>query len=294
MQRAIICICLSAAMIVSSSNAAKVQKTEYDIVRAKEALVRTYGDQYRKGYEKTIEGKIRNDQVEELICKMQANVIEESYACSELEKLGVYKLDYPEEEITPYATEPSNVDLNTPSIAYDSYDNSWIVCGGGWWPNDSDWQKDIPWLSVGTEANIGGYDGIGVKLYNTSGTYDTYVMESRLYYTDGEGNEYYGKNPSLFDGRAGTYFEYQDKVVANTNNQAGVSYVGKHFAVMIKYDSKFSKFNGYARTQYTHTWSSANISDVQFEANQDSPKFAVTIVNAAKSFTCYSTGEKKF
>lgn len=59
---------------------------------------------------------------------------------SELESIGVYELKAPcdkNEAAIPYSTEPSNVKINDVTVLFDSYNNQWLVCGGGYWPDDS-------------------------------------------------------------------------------------------------------------------------------------------------------------
>ncbi len=100
----------------------------------------------------------------------------------------------------------------------------------------------------------------------------------------------------ICEGRKGAFFEYQDKAVvtATTGFFSSYKYIGKHFAAMVIYDSNFANFNGYARTNYIHTWSNAQIENVSFGANGDSPTFQVTIANSSKSFNCFSTSETRF
>lgn len=237
---------------------------EPEIVSAKQALAHNHAQEYRENYSLTDEAKEREKNIVDLVCKMQANVIDKSIACSELESIGVYELKAPvtkNEAAIPYSTEPSNVKINDVTVLFDSYNNQWLVCGGGYWPDDSKWIKDVPtnfWPSVGQQLNVGGYDGIGVKLYNTSGTYNTRVKRSYAYYSDGD-NDYYNYNPMICEGRKGAFFEYQDKAVvtATTGFFSSYKYIGKHFAAMVIYDSNFANFNGYARTNYIHTWSNA-------------------------------------
>lgn len=66
----------------------------------------------------------------DLVCKMQANVIDKSIACSELESIGVYELKAPvtkNEAAIPYSTEPSNVKINDVTVLFDSYNNQWLL-----------------------------------------------------------------------------------------------------------------------------------------------------------------------
>ena len=295
---------LSLAMILTFGNISTFaeEAAGSDIVRAKQQLARIHSDEFIANFKDTAEYVQRNERIVKLVCKMQAGVLDPNAACSELESMGIYKLETvdPEQNTTIVpASEPANIKMNDVTTLYDSYTGRWLVGGGGYWQDDSAWLDDVPlnfFPTVGQSLNVGGYDGVGVKLYNTSGTYNTRLIESYAYYTAGDPTEYYNYNPSISDGSKGAYFQFQDRaiVTATTGFYSSYKYVGRNFSVMLVYDSNFSNFSGYARTQYTHTWSNAQISQVSFGANGTSPTFEVTIQNANNSFNIYSSGETRF
>ena len=269
-----------------------------DLVEAKRELVAAHSDNYIEGYSETAEGQERSNYVTQLINKMQAGVVDEAEAKAALEALGVYKLEVEsaENNVNLRASQSGDVPLNNVTTFYDSTANEWYLAGGGTW--GTGWLNDVPLISlpiVGSMHNIGGNDGVGIKIYNTSGTYNTYVKRSQLYYSDGT-NDYYNYNPTIYDGQQGAYFQFQDKVVVESVDYPSVyyRYIGKHFAVTIVYDGNFTNFHGYARTQYNHTWSSAQITAVNFGVDGDKVKFSVGIQNSTHSFECFSNGELKF
>lgn len=301
MKRRIVGLCLAIMMSSLAFNlqvSAFCEEISSEYVDAKRALVEKYADNYIEGYSETAEGKERSAYISQLINKMQAGIIEEEKTKNELESMGVYKLEceYVENSSNIRSSEEADVPLSNVTTFYDSTANEWYLAGGGTW--GSGWLEDIPAISspiVGSMTNIGGKDGVGIKLYNTSGTYNTYVKRSQLYYSDGV-DDYYNYNPTLYDGQQGTYFEFQDKVVVESVQYPTVNYryIGKHFSVTIVYDGNFTNFHGYARTQYVHTWSSAQITEVSFGINGDATKFNITVAPEVKSFQCYSTGELRF
>lgn len=107
----------------------------------------------------------------------------------------------------------------------------------------------------GQGINPDGYDRIGIQIDDTSGTYDTRVVYSCVYYSDGGSEEMGHCNPSTYDGKEGVAFEYEDRVIGGSPDKKD-TYLGKHFSATIVYDKDFSHYCGHARTQYTHTWTS--------------------------------------
>lgn len=296
-----LCVILVWAFILSCCTFVSADDyTVSDIVLAKRALAEKHKDEYIENYSITKEAAERKEQVVEYICKMQAGLLDVVAATSSLEALGVYKLETPIQEDAIYArtTQPSDISMSNPMTYYDSYNNQWFICGGGAWDDDNAWIDDVPaniLPYVGQQLNVGGYDGVGIKIYNTSGTYNTRVVESYAYYSDGN-NDYYNYSPSIYDGRKGAFFQYQDKAVvaATVGLVSSYNYIGKHFSAMVIYDSNFKNFNGYARTCYTHTWSSAQIDSVSFGTDGNAYTFQLSISNARYSFSCYSSGETVF
>lgn len=272
-------------------------KEEMDIVDAKRSLVEEHSDEYIAGLSDTVEGQERSARIAELINKMQTNIVEEQKACDELEEFGVYKLDMESEqnEVSLLKTEAADVILNKVTFFYDSSANEWYVCGGGYWGNN-DWVSEIPSVVplVGEQFPIGGYDALGVKLYNTSGVYNTYIKRSYLYYSDGV-DDFQNNNPCTIDGRYGACFEFQDYALCVSSGIiANFRYVGKHFAVTLVYDGNFSNYNGYASTYYTHTWAETGVTGATIGLIGD-PSFNMEYtVNKDNKFNSCATGESTF
>lgn len=262
-----------------------------EIVNAKRELVAQHSDEYIANFRNTTEGEERQARIVDLICRMQTGELDSQTAIDRLEENGVYRLetDANESDIA-VASEPGNVKLNNVTVTYDSYNDTWIVSGGGYWLSDAYWRDDTyPYIGIG-KKDIGDYDAVGISLYNTSGTYNTRIIESYGYCSSGV-EEKYNYNPTICDGRQGAVFEYQDMI---NNIDGDVVYLGERFAAVVVYDADFTNFNGYARAFYLHTWSSAVINEIGFGSSDKTWQFNVSITNEEKSFSCYSSGETRF
>lgn len=280
--------CLAVCILSWGTVAGAAAEPASPIVQAKRALAARYADEYNPAFARTAEGQAQNDRAEELFAQMVCGLVDEDAALEQLEDWGLHKLDMEVVQDPATRSQPSNVTLNNAAIMYNGGTGQWWVGGGGYWNSDAAWYAD----SNGT-GNVGGYDGIGVKLYNTSGTYNTQVIESYAYISNGMGFSGYVYNPSISDGRQGAFFEYQDETAYHPDGYNSRCYMGRHFSCTIKYNSNFTNFNGYARTAYAHTWSSADISSIGFGLSS-SPNFSISFSSSSDKFTCYSTGETRF
>ena len=212
--------------------------------------------------------------IDKTLLKMAA----ENKAISEIDQAmsiyKVYRLVVPAVStsgVTPMDTSPNDAICNSVNIYYDSTTANWIVCGGGWWTNNN-WFNDRYWLWIpyrGEIHNCGGYDSIGITYYNTSGTYNTSVISSMGYATDQNGWSEYSYSPSHGNGALGVAFDFQDrhKYISGFKLVIYVSdmtYSMKGYSALVRYNSNFVNYNGYARTFYAHTWNSCNITGITF------------------------------
>lgn len=270
-------LCLCFAQIPKTASASVY-------VTDKIALARLHADEYMEGYSDTAEGALRDEVMADLIAGMACGLIDQGFATARLEEIGVYSLSSESTaDTTATRSGVSDITLNTPTVSFDSYNNRWIISCGGYWNSDLAWQIETP---LGTPY-VGGTDAIGVGIYNTSGTYNTYIVSSYAYFSDGE-TESYVYSPRISSGTQGSLFEYEDYI---HSVDSGRAYMGKHFAVVIIYDSNFANFHGTVRGTYVHTWSDAYISSVSFGS---SGTYTITIQNSSSSFICQSSGEKRF
>lgn len=269
------CILLLAILCVIN-----VSAEEEISVNAKMELQMQHADEYIADLEHTEAGVKRTERIVEVMGKIQAGAVDADEAYTELEEMGVYRLDTEEESVMPLSS-PADVVINRVAIVYDAAQAQWVVSGGGYWVNDAAWKA---------EKILRGYDGIGVKLYNTSGTYNTRVLYSSVYYSDGGSNERRHNNPSVSDGRQGVFFQYEDAKITGGLFGSNDTYLGKHFSATSVYDNNFSNFHGYARTQYTHTWSNSVINSISIGVDS----FGIGVTDVSNSFTCFSSGETHF
>lgn len=284
-------ITFTSVISVNASGFMTSEKEISETVIAKRELVEQHSDEYIPNFRNTEEGDERQNRVVDLLCKMQTGEIDSQTAIDALEDEGIYKLeDNIQGDNVVVASEPGNIKLNDVTVNYDSYNNTWIVTGGGYWRSVSYIRAEMDFYPGFGKCNIGGYDAVGISLYNTSGTYNTRVVES-YGYCSSDVESKYNYNPTICDGRQGAVFEYQDMV--NTIDGEFV-YLGKRFAAVMVFDANFANFNGYARAYYLHTWKNAVIDSIGFGTDGKTWTFNVSITNKANSFACYSSGETRF
>lgn len=172
--------------------------------------------------------------------------------------------------ITPCSSGSTDVKMNTAMVIYSSSANEWSVTGGGYWINSA-YEKDIPgdaFLYVGKITNIGGQDAVGVTMYQTSGTKPT-LKRCSGYVHDGNGSNITLNNPYNLDSSRGIAFEFQDyKKVTKVNFAThNYTYMGYGFSAQAIYDSKFTYYDGKARTYYAHTWETTDITSIGISAD---------------------------
>lgn len=161
--------------------------------------------------------------------------------------------------IVPYSA-ASNVKMNAPLITYNSSASEWVVSGGGSWSSTSAYASDMPSSNpgYGNKLNVGGYDAVGVTLYNTSGSVPT-LKRSLGYIHNGSGTNSNLSNPYPLNASRAVVFEYQDYQIGTTYSY---TYMGHGFSSTAVYNSTFSSYNGRAASYYTHTWGSTNINSL--------------------------------
>ena len=193
----------------------------------------------------------------------------------ELATYGVYVYDTDTRSSTmqPRST-GSDVTVLAPTVIYDAILRQWTVtCGGNW--------KNNNWNEAVVNGNIGGVDAFGVGYTNTSGTYNSYVVDAMAYITDqNQTTTVRTENRSDGDGQKGFGFRLQDY---KTNGQ----YVGYKWYGSCTYDYRFGSYSGIATGYYVHTYSQGNVSAVTFGAGGMSAVVDFTISNEDYSFPAY-------
>jgi hypothetical protein len=137
-------------------------------------------------------------------------------------------------------------------------------------------------------------DGFGVGYTSISTTYKSMIKAQYAYMSDGKGREISTTSRSDVDGAKGFGFRLQDYVRLNENtayvSTANATYIGKHFAGVVKYDSKFGSYDGVATSYYEHTWDKASIKSITFTG--DTSKTAgvsAEITDSQYSFPAFSS-----
>lgn len=203
---------------------------------------------------------------------------------SELETLGVFLYENEKENTGPSSrTDSGDITLKTPLLYYNAWEKSWTIDASGYWKND-DWRNDIP--SGVTDTAVGGADVFGIAYYNVSGTYDTYVLRCSGGLNNGESGDMFQNSTTTsrmnLDASTNVSFALQDYVWENT-------YIGKKFLASCTYSYNFAKYSGIASGYYVHTWNTAYVSSLGFNAGLDSIGFEISIVNEPYSFVAYSS-----
>lgn len=270
--------------------------SSFDIVEAKQNLAAKYKDEKKNLSEDQISK--RSKEMEDLLNHLYTSDTSKDEINKQLEEQGLVELEQPP-VIQPFSA-GNDVSLNAPVIYFDKYTNNWYVTANGSWKN-TNWFGDITnvWAGyVGETKNVGPTDAIGVTFFNTSGSYTTKVTSSSALITDGGSWTASYTNPKWGTGVNGTAFEIQDKIKLNRVplliSASDCSFLGKNFSVTITYDSKFSNYHGYARTLYTHTWSSTYIDSIKFGVSGKTFGADVVIKNGTNSFTIFNGADTVF
>ena len=274
--------------IYAAEKEGKAEKV--DVVKLKKELVEKHKNKVKKY--KITELKDRTELIESEIHKMYQEGLSEDEINQRTNELGLYKLNIPEEEPTfSINSIRSNVTLSKPSIYYDSFSSQWVVSANGSWLNEG-WKADVPLCCY--PINIGYDDAFGITYYNTSGTYATVVKGSSFVARSSKGWTQSSSYPSDGNGKIGVAFQYQDRVRLYQTCCNAIEYLGESLSVVMTYDSGFSKFNGYARTFYTHTWDESDITGITFGVGKGSYNVDVRLSDTVKGWTIYSTGDTAF
>lgn len=264
-----------------------------DTVKAKHEFADSYAYEYVPGYDKTSENELRIQQINELQIKISTGEIEKEKGYALLEQLGVHRFETEQMSSVAVAANPqsSDVTIDAVVITYDGPTAQWTLTGCGRW-NNRNWRNTVNFPSIPREGNsvsVGGNDGIGLILYNTSGTYNTTMIRSYLY------ADTIITSPSYKNGQKGVFFQFRDYASYISLNGAlpNWEYSCRSFVISATYDSHFSDYDGYAQVQYTHTWGNCSVLGVN-GLTFDGSGFALNLSNNVQTFTCYSSGDTRF
>ncbi len=269
--------CLFLAIVMTASYAPMVEAVELkenSIAEAKRALAQAHADEYIEGYAETEEAGVRNQQIDEILVKIQNGEVEKQTGITQLEAMGVYCLETASDsnENTNSSRMASQIDIGTVSVAFDAPTGNWILSASGRWTGDG-WKGNQSLNYLNGEVSIGGFDGIGLCFYNTSGTYSASMISAYAYISGGEDPVYY-RSPTYMNGMHGAYFLFSDVAKYHGEDDDGSEiwlYHGKSFSVIMRYTREFENYNGYAKLQYTHTWGAGKLTGVNYGSNGFEP-----------------------
>lgn len=199
----------------------------------------------------------------------------------QLEDMGIHLYKYENNNnIVPMGMgTSSDVDQEVPAIAYDEVDDEWLVTAGGKWNN-------VSWVTPG---NVGGHDMVGFNFnYSNIGSLPltqlpryTSIIGSLL--DPSSGKRVLNYDDCLGDETKGIAVEMQDYGTTSGG------YVGKNFAVVVRYDWRFTYVDGSVRGFYVHTSDEASISDITFSGNSSKEiSVSVTFSPTTGGFREYS------
>lgn len=182
---------------------------------------------------------------------------------NELESYGSYVMDPVDSNslVSPMSSSGSDVTINTPTIYYNAYNNTWTVSCGGYWKNNN-WNE-----AISVPGNVGGTDGFGVYYTSITQPYKSSVISVSA----SLGNSDYSKtvsttNRSDGDGAIGFGFRLQDYTYLT--GPVTVGYVGYKFSGLCNYDSYFGNYGSVATGYYSHTYSSAYINNISIDSTK--------------------------
>ncbi|SYX82455.1 hypothetical protein [Paenibacillus alvei] len=266
---------------------------EFDIVAAKQQLVQK-AEQKLQTHSLNVTSE---EEINKRLAKLTSDGVDPTVIADEMENYGVFHLETPELSMRTAGIDNSSITMNAPNIYYDSNTKQWIIVAGGYWKDDK-WLDHVPTVQS-FPMNVGGKNGFGVGFTATGGKYETKVDSHYAYMSDGKGNEISTTSRSDGDGRQGFGFQLQDYLnktcycpVYWPPTTEKFSYIGKHFAGLARYDSKFDSYRGVATTYYIHTYDEAYISSIKFNVSGKTAGVEFNIANASKSFSAYSNDSR--
>ena len=249
----------------------------------------------------------RKIQKEEIYKKLFAGELSVEKATLQLESLGVFPLEssikqsVDSEAQTVQLSSFQSITFNDIYVYYDSVLDVWELGGGVYW-NDSSWLDDVPYALFpyeGMNLDVGGYDGVGISLTQTSGTYNCYLVDTWLYVNEGGGAFDTTTHVPMggINARYGVFHQFQDYAhLAELNGFNGTYvYYGKHMSIFAQYSSNFENYHGTARLEYVHTWDETTISSVGISSSISDPLgFSVEFSSSNNYFHIASPSETYF
>lgn len=158
-----------------------------------------------------------------------------------LEEYGIYTL----KTAVNNKRVDEDIELSKPYVFYNAVDHTWIVTTWGRWLTNN-WNHGIVSRELGDKSQFGVYHS------GIDGLYDTCVMNSIGYITDGveeKSKHTTSRAGGIIDDRAvgeGFYFELQDYTYGLIKKK----YVGEKWYCSCTYDEAYEKFGGEITSHY--------------------------------------------
>ena len=162
--------------------------------------------------------------------------------------------------------------------AHDTVEDT-LLLGGGIRHISLDLTEYCPLLTYqGWACGVGGFDGAGIRLYDTNGAQSA-LVDTWLYVSADAFDGKVSRAPATLDSSCGVYHEYQDYVcISDVDGFAPVYEYSSNVAVVFAEYSGYGDFHGSASLQYLHTGKNTQWCDVSapdgarsFEVTAESP-----------------------
>ena len=198
----------------------------------------------------------------------------------------------------PYS-EPNDITISGAMVLCDENTGNWSISAGGTWrdKNLSAISDEAGfWLhAIGSTKNIGGYDAVGLVIYNTSGRTPS-LVRSYAQINDGAGHSVRLTNPSTYNSGRGIAFQYQDYITVTETSMTGYkfNYYGYGYVAVMTFDNSFLDWNGTARGYYAHTWSNTTIDSIGFNLSTTYYGLNISWSENKNHFLAFSNMDTKF
>ncbi len=169
-------------------------------------------------------------------------------------------------------SQAGDVVLTNAMIVYTEILDMWSITCNGEWKNLSAISDEIPFIlfpTVGKKKTIGGHDVIAMEFIDTSGIApnmtDSFIRVSP---SIGDHTDVI-RGPYDYDSTGGVVYTFEDYIEITSVNLSGYRwlYYGAFFSIEVRFDSSFENFHGKARGAYGHTWSTSQLTSINFGIN---------------------------
>lgn len=295
----ILIVCFAILSLSFSVSAYDMSK-KYSEISLKSSLSKAQFAEHskRKYEEKASHEELSDQEISNLLLLLRKT--DDSKYEEELNNAGIYiyssATSYFNIQGNERTSEPSDVIMNTCEILHNTTKNQWEIRFVGTWESISPISDEVHvWFNptVGATMHVGGYDAVGIVLYDTSGNSPTKLDSSATLRSSDGVTSSTNTNPDTADDSYGVGFSIQDYIICRSKSSPFTytwDYVGATFEAKMVFDASFANYHGKAKGHYTHTWKSASVTSV----GAGWPSFEMSWVPENYAFGCYSNTAAEF